>query len=642
MARALLVAVLALLAGRPAVAAVTHIEIARQDDFGTYDRVIARVYFAVDPRLPANRDIPDIEHAPTNDFGRVEFASDLVFLRPKPGRANGAVLIEPVNRGLEQSLFVFSGAQQRDRAPASWTLGDNFLLDQGFTLAFFGWQFDVSREDGLAFDAPTAPVRGVVREAYIELKRDERIIDFSLKYCADAATADGATLTYRAKADERPRPYPRTAWRFADNGCSLVLTEGNGVGIYEVVYEAADSPVAGLGLAAVRDFGAYLLHGADDGVLRENPAALRRLIGFGYSLSARMLRQFVRDGFNADERGRQVFDAMMLASAGAGVGSFTHRFAMPEQSGNSVLSVLRPVDVPPFTDDGLLAKARASRTVPKIFYTLSSSGYWARAGALIHTDGQDGAALRDAPLDPSSRLYFLAGPSDVQGPVTLSRRTFVETFQHNMNFGQQRWVMRALLLDLDAWARNAAEPPPSRYPTIARGELVAREAVRFPTIPSLPFAPFVPPVWRMDFGADFATTGVIANEPPVVGAPYRVLVPQVDRDGNDASGIRLPEVAVPLGTFTGWNLTIPEYRDVGYLAGLVGAFEPFARTKEVRDAAGDARLSLAERYKDEADYLDQVKRAADALVNQRFLRSEDVPAVVARAQDMWASVTAAR
>jgi hypothetical protein len=623
-----------LLAAQAATAEVVRVDLLRRDDFGdAYERVIGRVRFAVDPQLPANRAIVDLDLAPRNAEGKVEFSSDVLFFRPKdPRRARGTVFLEAVNRGRDQSLIIMSGAVQRNLAPASWNLGDNFLLEQGFTVAFLGWQFDVRSFNGLTFETPRVPVEGIVRESYIEIDPLERSIYFSLQYCAYGPGRANATLSYRARMDDPPRPYPRSAWDFADDGCSLVLPAGSGVGIYEATYTAKGSPVAGLGLAAIRDFGAYLKHGPDGAALRESPAALRRVIGYGYSQSARMLRDFLRDGFNADERGRMVFDGLMISSAGAGGGSFNHRFAMPGQAGNSVLSVLRPVDIPPFGDAGLLARAAAARATPKIFYTFSSTEYWSRAGSLTHTS-EDG--LEDVPLAATSRLYLLAGTAHASGPIPLVRRTIEQNFQHAMNFAEQRWVTRALLLDLDAWTRDESEPPPSQYPTIAKGELVGREFVRFPAAPVYPFAPYMPQVWRMDFGPAFGSTGVISIEPPRIGEPFRLLVPQVNADGNDEAGIRLPEVAVPLGTFTGWNHTIPEYRDLRYLSGLVGGFEPFPLTREAREASGDSRLSVAERYSSRADYLAKVRRAADDLVRQRFLRAEDEPAVLQRADRMW-------
>src|SRR5205807_1520308 len=186
-------------------------------------------------------------------------------------------------------------------------------------------------------------------------------------------------------------------------------------------------------------------------------------------------------------------------------------------------------------------------------------------------------------------------------------------------------------------------PPASQYPTISKGELVPLDDVHFPQVPSFPFARYMPQVWRMDYGARYAETKIITREPPALSAPYLVLVPQVNADGNDASGIRLPEVAVPLGTYTGWNVTVPPLNDaglsnLGYLSGLIGGFEPFALTKEQREKSGDARVSIAERYTGRQDYLGRVKQAAEDLVRQRFMRAQDVPAVVLEAGAIWNAV----
>jgi hypothetical protein len=290
---------------------------------------------------------------------------------------------------------------------------------------------------------------------------------------------------------------------------------------------------------------------------------------------------------------------------------------MPGQAGNSVLSILRPVDVPPFTDEGLLARARAAQVTPKIFYTFSSTEYWARAGSLTHTT-EDG--LSDAPLAATSRLYFLAGTPHSMGGLPLTKGR--DQYRQFVNFAEQRWVTRALLVALDAWTRGDREPPSSQYPSVSKGELVPLEEVHFPKVPSFPFATYMPRVWRMDYGPQYNTT----------------LVPQVNADGNDVAGVRLPELAVPLGTYTGWNVTVPQLTDLRYLGGLIGGFDPFARTKEQRLANGDSRLSIAERYTGRSDYLDKVKRAASDLVRQRFLRAEDVPAVLQSAERAWNAV----
>jgi len=629
----LLLSLLVLAPITDAWAEVIRIEVLRRDDVGSHERVIARVHFAVRPDAPANRGITDILLAPRNAEGLVEFSSDLLFFQPKNAdTARGTVFLEVVNRGQDQSLGLMSGARTRDLSPAAWDMGDRFLLDQRFTVAFLGWQFDVEPSQGLTFQGPAVSVEGTVRGAHIEDGLGPGPRGFALTYCASDPAQQDAVLTFRTRLEDTPQPLPRTAWRFAPDGCAVLTATAFEKGLYEAVYTAKGSPVAGLGLAAIRDFATYLTHGGRVTTLRENPALVQRVIGFGYSQSARLLREFVRDGFNQDEGGRAAFDALFIASAGAGGGSFNHRFAMPGQAGNSVLSILRPVDLPPFTDEGLLARARDSRTVPRIFYTLSSTEYWARAGSLTHTS-DDG--LKDAPLAATSRLYLLSGTPHAAGPLPEERGTRYRGYEHGVNFAAQRWPMRALLLDLDEWVRADVEPPPSRYPTIAAGQLVAREAVRFPAMSALPFPDYLPPVFRMNYGPNYATTRVITIEPPTLGKRYPVLVPQVDADGNDVGGIPLVEVAAPLGTYTGWNRSIPSFSGLGYLAGLIGSFEPFANTAAERERGNDTRRSISERYTGRQDYLDKVHAAADALVTQRFLLADDVAAVVQRATSLW-------
>ena len=432
------------------------------------------------------------------------------------------MFLEVVNRGRDQSLGLMSDARQRDLAPENWNLGDRFLLEQGFTVAFLGWQFDVQPGDGLALTVPTAPVSGVVRASAVTVSRSGPGGAIGLAYCAADPSQPDATLTFRSTIDGPSTVLPRDSWQFAPDGCSVRRSAGFDAGLNEVIYRATGSPVAGLGLAAVRDFASYLKHGATVTTLRENPALMRRVIGFGYSQSGRFLREFVRDGFNQDERGRAAFDGLMIASAGAGGGSFNHRFASPGQAGNSVLSIFRPVDLPPFTDDGLLAKATAASVVPRIFYTFSSTEYWARAGSLTHTN-ENGTA--DVPLAATSRLYFLAGHRMRREGCRRRRSRRATRSTSPISDG---CCARCSSISTSGSAAGT-EPPPSRYPTIARRQLVPREAVRFPKVPSLPFADYMPGVWRMDYGAEYATTRVITKEPPSLGDPYPVLVPAGER-----------------------------------------------------------------------------------------------------------------
>jgi Alpha/beta hydrolase domain len=454
-------------------------------------------------------------------------------------------------------------------------------------------------------------------------------------YCAADGAQPDAQLRAKSHFDDPGRTLARTAWSFADP-CAVVLQDGFEPGqMYELIYRAVHPPLAGLGEAAVSDFVSWLKFG-------EHPGTVSRVLGFGYSQSARFLRDFLYRGFNADERGRKAFDGLFIASAGAGRGSFDHRYAIPGEAGNSVLSDLRPVDLFPFTDgiekdpvtgarDGLLRKAEASHTVPKIFYTYSSTEYWARVGSLAYTT-VDGA--KELPLSGSARLYFYPGTPHSHYPFPPIKRGLA----NYGNFASAGWSFRALLLDLDEWVAKGTKPPDSAYARLG-GDLVSRDRVVFPKIPGVEFPPYMPRNWRVDYGPDFPTQGIIANEPPKLGQPYTVLVPSVDRDGNDSGGIRLPEVAVPLGTFTGWNYQLPTLANLNYLAGLVGSFIPFTRTAEERKTSGDARLSIAERYSGRDDYIEKVRAAVQALVSRRLLRAEDMNAIVEQNAARWDYLT---
>jgi len=185
------------------------------------------------------------------------------------------------------------------------------------------------------------------------------------------------------------------------------------------------------------------------------------------------------------------------------------------------------------------------------------------------------------------------------------------------------------------------KPPDSAYPHPGV-DLVGRERVEFPKVPGAGFPQYMPRNWRVDYGPDFQAKGIIANEPPKLGQPYTILVPRVNRDGNDSGGIVLPEVAVPLGTFTGWNYQLPALPNLDYLSGLVGSFIPFAPTAEERKTSGDARLSIAERYSGRNDYIEKVRASVGTLVSQRLLRAEDMKAIVEQSAARWDYLTSPR
>jgi len=414
--------------------------------------------------------------------------------------------------------------------------------------------------------------------------------------------------------------------------------------IYELVYASKDPPIVGLGPAAVRDLISFFKYGiAADTILGDHHDFIRRAYGYGVSQSGRFLRSFVYYGFNRDEQGRRVFDGLMPHVAGGGRGSFNHRFAQPSRDGHAFLNTFYPTDIFPFTDlaetdaetgitDGLLTHATPPAAVPKIFYTNTSYEYYGRSASLIHTT-PDGAptGIKDAPLAPTTRIYFLAGCQ--HGPSAFPpQRSETENRANPNNY---RWTLRALLVALDRWVADGQEPPPSRYPKIADGSLASLQSVAFPRLPGVHFPTRIQQAWHVDYGEEFRSAGVVTIEPPKVGSAFSMRLPQVDADGNETAGIRMPATAVPLATYTGWNLRSPAIGAPDELYSMVGSFIPFARTKAERVMAGDPRLSVEERYAGKQAYLGKVRAVAHDLVEGRYLLDRDVQQVVERASAEW-------
>lgn len=591
-------------------AAVTNIELIERTDYpaGAYEHVAAKVHFAVDPKLPQNRSIADIDLAPRNAAGLVEFSADLDMLKPRdPAKANGTALVEISNRGGKSLLGVFE-------------LGDHFLLDHGYTLVWIGWEFDVPPgKDLLHLYAPVATnngktITGLVRS---EWEGDKRVTTIPLGdrsqigyAVADADDPENRMLVRDTVNGER-RVVPHSKWTFSD-ARHVSMPDGFDPGkIYEVVYQAKDPVVAGLGSSAIRDMVSYLK--------RDQDSHIQRAIGFGISQSGRFLRNFLYDGFNQDEKGAQVFDGVWAHVGGAGRGSFNARFAQPSRDGHPFLNVFYPVDVPPFTDnDGLLARAMEAPVVPKIFYSNGAYEYWGRAASLIHTssDGQ-----QDAALAKDTRVYFFAGAQHGAGSIPPRA---VEA-QNPSSAIDYRVSLRALLEAMQAWIKDGKAPPASEYPRIAKDQLVALGAYAFPKIPGVAIPSIKREAYRLDFSV----------EPPKASTPYPTLVPQVDSDGNETSGIKLPEVQVPLASNTGWNLRTASIGAPEQLRSMVGSWIVFPRTRAERLKRKDPRTSIAERYPNKADYLTKVDAAAQKLVDSGFLLSQDVPRLREKAAQEW-------
>ncbi len=467
----------------------------------------------------------------------------------------------------------------------------------------------------------------------------------TLTYPAVMLDTTRATLTVRAHYGDTQTAIPPTGWRFNDARTIQLLPEGTQFAtgaLYELEYQARDPVVAGLALAAVRDIPAFLHHATADDTGAANPLAgrIERIIGHGISQPARLLHDFVRLGFNRDERGRPVFDGILDYIAGASSGFFNYRFAQPFRTHRQHIGRWTPERVFPFANQllfdpvteqfgGRLVRCTLTDTCPKILEANSANEYWVKGGSLFHTDTLGHDLLFDP---PGVRSYFFSSfphsPSAGAGICEQSRNP--------LNPGPG---LRALLTDLDDWISHRAEPPASRLPRRFNHTLVPslpQSGVGFPAIPGVRYTGTMSTGDLFDFGRqfddgvlDFAThAGKIVS--PVVASPYTVFVPATDADGNDAAGVRFPDVAVPLATYTGYGFRAgPSSPD---LCDAFGQMIPFARTRADRAAAGDPRPSLEERYPSHQAYVDRVRAAAEALAADRFLLAEDVDRFVQAAQ----------
>jgi len=620
---------------------------------GPYEKLAGTVEFALDPRLPQNQGVVDLALAPRNAKGFVEFSADFYLLKPvDPARGNGRLFYEAGNRGTKRILSVFQGATDSADPTSASDFGNGALMQQGFSLLWMGWQWDVPQgrmrmEIPIATDSGRS-ITGWVRGNFIPGAGTTTASVADRGHLAyPVVDPDGADhrMLVRTLPTDRPQLVPRGRWRFT-GPASVTLDGGFEPGrIYDVVYRARDPRVVGVGLAATRDLISFFKR-ADAAAGNPLPG-LRAAIGWGVSQTGRFLRHFVYEGFNEDEHGARVFDGVFDQVGGAGRGSFNHRFGQQSRDQLQHFNILYPVDMFPFTDadetdpetgltDGLLARAAKSGTVPKFFHVLTNSEFFNRAGSLVLTDV---TGTRDIAPPTTSRIYFIASAPHIVGafpPVAFRDPDFVG--QADMNPLVYTPVIRALFRALDAWVADGTEPPPSRYPTLAEGTLVAPTAPGWQTIPGITVPPQPMTTYRLDFGPEWSK-GIVTVEPPGIGKPFIGRVPATDDAGNDRAGIRLPEIAVPLATHTGWNYRRPSIGAPNRLASEIGSYLPLARTKVERERTGDSRPSIAERYASANDYLGRIAKAAVALVDGRYLLPEDVPGVLSRAAAHYAWAT---
>lgn len=616
---------------------------------GAYERIVGKVYYALDPAAKANSEIVDLVRAPKNAQGLVEFWSDVVILAPADAaRGNKAVLYDVNNRGNKTALGFFNNGDP----------GDGFLMQHGFTLVWNGWDGELlPGGDRLRLSPPIATeggqkITGIVRCEIVPNSVITRTVINWDNHGAYRPTAEGlknATLTVRERPDDPRQTIPRNQFKIhvtdvpSDSPTQLPQVEleyhpelKTGW-IYELIYEAQDPLVHGVCFASVRDLVSALKHGGGENhpFGKASPARFQRALSFGVSQSGRFLREFLYSGFNADEQGRIVFEGMLPHVAGGGLGSFNHRFAQPTRHVNQHDHHDYPADRFPFTYDtqfdalsgqteGILLRATATKTVPLLMHTQSAGEYYTRSGSLVHTT-PDGT--QDAEIPDTVRIYAFGGTQ--HGPAGWPPGKGVGKYAGNP--GDYKPLLRALILALDRWVVEKQNPPPSVYPKLADGSLVKLDAARklFVSIPGIEFPPTMQqPPW-LDLGPRWYSDRIIDQQPPKQRGMYQALVPRPGKDGNETLGTLLPpDVAVPLGTHTGWNLRRPETGAENELVSLGGAFLPFSLTKSERESVGDPRPSLEERYGSLRGYIDQLEARCRQMAQQGYLLTDDIPRII--------------
>lgn len=627
---------------------------------GAYELVEGRIYFAVDPSNPANDRIVDLDLAPRDSAGDVRAWANFTVLQPvDPAKRRGLGLVEVSNRGGKFTLPYFNYATAGLDASTPEAFGDGLLMEKGFTVIWVGWQWDVPRDEGnLRLRVPTArqpdgpPIYGRVRSDWvIDDSTDVLPLGHRDHFAYRVADFDHPAneLTVRPDRGAERREIPRDQWSFArrDSTGTLVpdsthvhLEEGFDPGkIYEAVYRSKNPRVVGLGLAAIRDVISYAKYDS------EAVFPVQKGLAVGVSQTGRFLRHFLYQGFNTDEQGRQAYDGVLAITAGAGRGSFNHRFAHPSRDAHRFSAFEYPTDIYPFTSrvqfdslqwrsDGLLARQRPEHR-PKTMYVNTGYEYWGRAASLIHTtpNGQDDVA----PLG-SERIYHLASaqhfpwrfppPEEnqlAQDPADLYRGNPMD---HSV-------IYRALLVRLAEWVDEGERPPPSQYPRRAAETLVSIENLDFPEIPNVQVPDVIHHAYRADYGPLFRTDGVITRQPPRLGPAYPSLVSQVDTLGNELAGVHTLETRVPLATYMPWNLRVGATRNADELTNFFGSVVPLPATLSEKRDTGDPRPAATTLYPSKADYMTEAREATDAMVEEGILLPADRDRVLERADALW-------
>ena len=647
---------------------------------GVYQRLDGTAYMEVDPKDPLDAVIVNLDKAPRNAQGLVEFNAPFFILKPADiARGNHKIFYGINNRGNKQTLGYFNyvpGGPGINNPLTAADAGDGFLMRLGYTIVDAGWQGDVANVPGSNVLFPNLPIAtqpdGSPIVAAVRIEYTDRTIpatgtftmplegspSFQSYPAADTNTAH-STLTVRDQVSDQDPMTPIASDQWAFGSCptgkdtlvpdptQICLFSGfQADKLYMLIYPAQNPIVMGLGYAVTRDIGSFLRYETQDDVGNPNPLAaspsevgIRRSYSFGSSSTGMYQREFLYLGFNEDEAHRPVFDARWIHKSGTNRLFANVEFADPntysrQDDRHDFLSTSYPpltlaVTTDPLSGirDGLVKRPD---TDGLIFESDTENEFYNMRASLNVADGVG------RPVRPPKnvRLYFLSGfqhggnnpPPSFPAPAGMCENAT------NPNYHGP--TVRALLTALDAWVDRGIEPPTSNYPGLRDGTLVTLDAARsaFPKIPGVTFPPMLNQLELLDFGPLFNSAGGILTElPPLLGPSYDMFVPRPDPDGLDIAGIRPIEIRVPLGTNVGWNVRAPGFRAPN-LCGLSGSFIPFATTKTERLAKGDPRQSLQERYKNHEGYVDAVEKAAAELLRERFLLQEDADRFISDAK----------
>jgi hypothetical protein len=612
---------------------------------GQYEKIAGKAFGELDPKDPKNAVIVDLGLAPRNAAGKVEYSFDFYILKPiDPARGNHKMLYEPPNRG-RKTIAAFNRGVGGDD-PGSVTdpslLANSFLMPQGYSIVFSGWDQSAGSSSADFNTTITLPVAKNPDGSSITGPSYEYFVNagssYALTYPAATLDQSKATLTHRVHLNDKPEIIPSSGWQYNADGTTIALLPAGTAfvrnDIYEFSYTAKDPTVNGVGFAAVRDWNAWLRYEQKDDAGYANPLAgdVTRIYTEVVSQPGRFLNDFRYLGFNQAENRKQVFDGMMQwIAAGDGI-SMNYRWSQPGRTERNRQDHLYLEGLFPFANvattdpitgktDSRYARCERTHTCPFAMEIFSANEYWVKAASLMTTDP---AGKKDLPDSPFTRIYFMSSMQHGTGNGA-SRGAC----QQLLNPLDSQDVQRALFTAMDKWATAGTPPPPSRFPKLSDGTLVKPDqaSTGFPRIPGVAYTGFKTTRYLLNYGPNFYVTGIPTFNPPKFEPPYQdnpangaiypSYVPKTDADGNDLAGVRLPEVQVPLATYTGWALRAAPQNDDGCEGS--GQYIPFPKTKADRMASGDPRPSIEERYANIDAYAAQLRKAIENLVAAGYL-----------------------